>query len=171
MELKINTNIKAVNKAANKSAAKSSGNFSKALEISKEIMSSKDPLGNLSKKGLQAVSRLEHLLHLKSPITNDNFKIDGYLDIMPILRENSENIKPPDEKLIRDTLLSAVQSDVISLNDYYTAIQWLDMRAKQRQLEGKSEEEMLKVIDKCGENSQNVNDSHKLHDSMFSSEE
>ena len=166
MEIEFNTNIQTKYKANNKQTSQSlKQSFKDTLNIAKTFISSFDPLGNLSDNGLKAIKDLEKILN--TSITNDNFKSNGYLDIMNLLRKNDDKISHKDIKKVRDILLNAVRCDVIEIKDYYAALQWLKMKDLSFRLKEKSTEEIIKIMDKSRELSESIEYKNKTINKIY----
>lgn len=146
MELRINQLTEIKKKVFNKGNSKSSKqSFQDTLQITRAFSSSFDPLGHLSDNGLKAVNKLEKIFDVK--ITNSNFKANGYLDIMSIIRQKGDKLSPLEVKELRDTLIMGVNSNLIELKDAYEVLKWLKARILLFKVKDDEMKEFLNIID------------------------
>lgn len=146
MELKIDQSTKIKKKVSIKSNSKSSKqSFQDTLQTAKAFSSSFNPLGHLSDNGLKAVNKLEKIFDVK--ITNSNFKANGYLDIMTIIRQKGDKLSPPEVKELRDTLIIGVNSNLIGLKDAYEVLKWLKARILLFKVKDDEMKKFLNIID------------------------
>lgn len=114
-------------------------NLKNAQDLKNKICSKKE----LTKEALEAISKLESLLKIK--ITDKDFKKDGTLDILDILKRNSSEITSRDVKYVKDTAMKLLQADVITLKQFREVIEWLALRYKVEQIKEECNYEMLKL--------------------------
>ena len=82
---------------------------------------------------------------LKIKITDKDFKKDGTLDILDILKRNSSEITSRDVKYVKDTAMKLLQADVITLKQFREVIEWLSLRYKAEQIKEECNYEILKL--------------------------
>ncbi|ACD23236.1 MULTISPECIES: hypothetical protein [Clostridium] len=91
-----------------------------------------------------ALSTIEKTLSMN--ISSCDYKDNGKLDIMGIIRKHGDKLSTRDTKDFRDSLTTLLNQGLIESHDYFEAIKWLSLRSNFKKTNDKCEDDLIKSI-------------------------
>ncbi len=91
-----------------------------------------------------ALSTIEKTLSVN--ISSCDYKDNGKLDIMGIIRKHGDKLSTRDTKDFRDSLTTLLNQGLIESHDYFEAIKWLSLRSNFKKTNDKCEDDLIKSI-------------------------
>lgn len=134
-------NTKSTNKSSNNtiSFGECLDNSINEIQKSFDLHEKEDSSGDI-KSAIATIKRC-----LKIDITEKDYKDNGKLDIMGIIKKYGDKLSTRDIKDFKDSLDVLWDKGAIDTEDYFEAVKWLSLRNISNNLDSKSEEELLKI--------------------------
>ncbi|MBZ9692458.1 MULTISPECIES: hypothetical protein [unclassified Clostridium] len=119
-------------------------NFVDFLNKSDKILKQLKTQDNVSTEARIAISTIEKTLSMN--ISSCDYKDNGKLDIMGIIRKHGDKLSTRDTKDFRDSLTTLLNQGLIESHDYFEAIKWLSLRSNFKRTNDKCEDDLIKSI-------------------------
>ncbi|WP_252244021.1 hypothetical protein [Clostridium sp. ZBS14] len=119
-------------------------NFVDFLNKSDKILKQLKTQDNVSTEARIAISTIEKTLSMN--ISSCDYKDNGKLDIMGIIRKHGDKLSTRDTKDFRDSLTILLNQGLIESHDYFEAIKWLSLRSNFKKTNDKCEDDLIKSI-------------------------
>ncbi|KAI3347917.1 hypothetical protein FDC58_09285 [Clostridium botulinum] len=119
-------------------------NFVDFLNKSDKILKQLKTQDNVSTEARIAISTIEKTLSMN--ISSCDYKDNGKLDIMGIIRKHGDKLSTRDTKDFRDSLTTLLNQGLIESHDYFEAIKWLSLRSNFKKTNDKCEDDLIKSI-------------------------
>ena len=119
-------------------------NFVDFLNKSDKILKQLKTQDNVSTEAKIAISTIEKTLSMN--ISSCDYKDNGKLDIMGIIRKHGDKLSTRDTKSFRDSLTTLLNQGLIESHDYFEAIKWLSLRSNFKKTNDKCEDDLIKSI-------------------------
>ncbi len=87
-------------------------------------------------------------------ISSCDYKDNGKLDIMGIIRKHGDKLSTRDTKDFRDSLTTLLNQGLIESHDYFEAIKWLSLRSNFKKANNKCEDDLIKSIEEIDKKSE-----------------
>ncbi|NFO03460.1 hypothetical protein JW813_13415 [Clostridium botulinum] len=148
----INSNIDNSLNVNNKLNKNKDSNFIDFINKSNKILTQLKTQNNVSAEAKIAISTIEKTLSMN--ISSCDYKDNGKLDIMGIIRKHGDKLSTRDTKDFRDSLTTLLNQGLIESHDYFEAIKWLSLRSNFKKANNKCEDDLIKSIEEIDKKSE-----------------
>ncbi|NFH91716.1 hypothetical protein FDA33_16260 [Clostridium botulinum] len=148
----INSNIDNSLNVNNKLNKNKDSNFIDFINKSNKILKQLKTQDNVSAEAKIAISTIEKTLSVN--ISSCDYKDNGKLDIMGIIRKHGDKLSTRDTKDFRDSLTTLLNQGLIESHDYFEAIKWLSLRSNFKKANNKCEDDLIKSIEEIDKKSE-----------------
>ncbi|WP_242653175.1 hypothetical protein [Clostridium botulinum] len=148
----INSNIDNSLNVNNKLNKNKDSNFIDFINKSNKILKQLKTQDNVSAETKIAISTIEKTLSMN--ISSCDYKDNGKLDIMGIIRKHGDKLSTRDTKDFRDSLTTLLNQGLIESHDYFEAIKWLSLRSNFKKANNKCEDDLIKSIEEIDKKSE-----------------
>lgn len=148
----INSNIDNSLNVNNKLNKNKDSNFIDFINKSNKILKQLKTQDNVSAEAKIAISTIEKTLSMN--ISSCDYKDNGKLDIMGIIRKHGDKLSTRDTKDFRDSLTTLLNQGLIESHDYFEAIKWLSLRSNFKKANNKCEDDLIKSIEEIDKKSE-----------------
>ncbi len=119
-------------------------NFVDFLNKSNKIVNQLKTQNNISNEAKTAISIIEKALNIN--ISSHDYKNNGKLDIMGIIRKHGDKLSTRDTADFKDSLMVLLNQGLIESHDYFEAIKWISLKSSFKKLDDKCEDELIKSV-------------------------
>ncbi len=119
-------------------------NFVDFINKSNKILKQLKTQDNISAEARIAISTIEKTLSMN--ISSCDYKDNGKLDIMGVIRKHGDKLSTRDTKDFRDSLTTLLNQGLIESHDYFEAIKWISLRSSFKKTNDKCEDELIKSV-------------------------
>ncbi len=148
----INSNIDNSLNVNNKLNKNKDSNFIDFINKSNKILKQLKTQDNVSAETKIAISTIEKTLSMN--VSSCDYKDNGKLDIMGIIRKHGDKLSTRDTKDFRDSLTTLLNQGLIESHDYFEAIKWLSLRSNFKKANNKCEDDLIKSIEEIDKKSE-----------------
>ncbi|NFH70425.1 hypothetical protein FDC35_13970 [Clostridium botulinum] len=148
----INSNIDNSLNVNNKLNKNKDSNFIDFINKSNKILKQLKTQDNVSAEAKIAISTIEKTLSMN--ISSCDYKDNGKLDIMGIIRKHGDKLSTRDTKDFRNSLTTLLNQGLIESHDYFEAIKWLSLRSNFKKANNKCEDDLIKSIEEIDKKSE-----------------
>ncbi len=144
----INSNIDNSLNVNNKLNKNKDSNFIDFINKSNKILKQLKTQDNVSAETKIAISTIEKTLSMN--ISSCDYKDNGKLDIMGIIRKHGDKLSTRDTKDFRYSLTTLLNQGLIE----FEAIKWLSLRSNFKKANNKCEDDLIKSIEEIDKKSE-----------------
>ncbi|AOR24169.1 hypothetical protein [Clostridium taeniosporum] len=119
--------------------------FINFINKSNKILNQLKVPNKVSPEVQRALHTIEKVLSMN--ISPTNYKDNGKLDIIGILRTHGDKLSTRNTKAFKDSLMVLLNQGLIESHDYFEAIKWISLKLDCKKLDNKCEDELIKSID------------------------
>ncbi len=139
--------------------ANSVSSFNSKLEEVRNSFLQSNSENELSEEAKAALATIEKVLDMS--ITSKDYKNDGKLDIVNIMRKHDNKLSSANTKDFIKSLDTLLENNLIDHKDYVEVIKMLTLQNKYKNISDKLETEAINTITNTKNSSENKNDDFK----------